>query len=119
MRLQIFRADIFLADFNATFFCAAHYVNEPLCIIFSLAGSQTTVTAGTLNISELSRTSSVTDLNDDILLTLDPHLRPATPDFEDPRSVEMYEEHKQLAKEYLKVSEPASIPGHSRNWSGL
>lgn len=35
---------------------------------------------------------------------LDPHLRPATPDLNDPRSRALFEEHKQLAQEYLTVN---------------
>ncbi|XP_031355328.1 mitogen-activated protein kinase kinase kinase 7-like [Photinus pyralis] len=40
---------------------------------------------------------------DNMYLLLDPHLRPATPDLDDPSSVSLFEEHKQLAQEYLKV----------------
>lgn len=40
---------------------------------------------------------------DNIYLLLDPHLRPSTPDFEDANSVGIFEEHKQLAQEYLKI----------------
>lgn len=41
---------------------------------------------------------------DSMCLLLDPHLRPATPDMKDPSSKALYEEHKQLAQEYLTVS---------------
>lgn len=40
---------------------------------------------------------------EDIYLFLDPHLRPVTPDFSNPRSRQIYEEHKQLAQEFLQV----------------
>ncbi|XP_018333081.1 mitogen-activated protein kinase kinase kinase 7 isoform X2 [Agrilus planipennis] len=40
---------------------------------------------------------------DNMHLLLDAHLRPATPDEHDPRSMALFEEHKQLAQEYLKV----------------
>lgn len=38
-----------------------------------------------------------------LLDSLDPHLRPVTPDYEDPKSVALLEEHWQLADEYWKV----------------
>lgn len=41
---------------------------------------------------------------DSMCLLLDPHLRPATPDLTDPRSKALFDEHKQLAQEYLTVS---------------
>jgi len=40
---------------------------------------------------------------DNMYLLLDSHLRPATPDPNDPASLGLFEEHKQLAQEYLKV----------------
>lgn len=40
---------------------------------------------------------------DSMYLLLDPHLRPATPDMDDPKSVALFEEHKQLAQDFLKV----------------
>lgn len=36
-------------------------------------------------------------------LMLDPHLRPATPDANSVISQRIYNEHKQMAQEYLKV----------------
>lgn len=56
-----------------------------------------------------TRTSSSTtthtnqDISGLLLESLDPHLRPATPDYSDPKSVELYEEHQKLAEEYWKV----------------
>lgn len=41
---------------------------------------------------------------DSMYLLLDPHLRPATPDMDDPKSVALFEEHKQLAQDFLKVN---------------
>lgn len=35
---------------------------------------------------------------------LDPNLRPLTPDLNNPESRQIFEEHKQLAEEYLKVT---------------
>lgn len=40
---------------------------------------------------------------ENIYFFLDPQLRPVTPDFSDPQSRQIFEEHKQLAEEYLKV----------------
>nr|CAH7729640.1 unnamed protein product [Callosobruchus chinensis] len=40
-----------------------------------------------------------------LLDSLDPHLRPVTPDFNDEKSVQLYEEHKKLVEEYCKVQE--------------
>lgn len=67
------------------------------------AGSTNTVQAGmqTTNVSNCDNKSDV-DL-DSMCLLLDPHLRPATPDLADPRSKALFEEHKQLAQEYLTV----------------
>ncbi|ENN76602.1 mitogen-activated protein kinase kinase kinase 7 [Dendroctonus ponderosae] len=77
-------------------------------------GSQNTVTAGTFSTSQISHTSP--DIDDDILLTtLDPHLRPATPDLDDPRSLEKFEEHKALAKEYLKMQTEMVLINQRRN----
>lgn len=39
----------------------------------------------------------------DLDTLLDPHLRPGTPDLSDQRSQQIFEEHKEMAKEYLKV----------------
>lgn len=36
-------------------------------------------------------------------MMLDPHLRPVTPDLTNEASVQIYEQHNQLTKEYLKV----------------
>lgn len=42
---------------------------------------------------------------DSVHLMLEPHLRPAPPDPRSDLSKQIFEEHKQLAKEYLKVSQ--------------
>lgn len=40
---------------------------------------------------------------ENMYMLLDPHLRPATPDLQDSYSRALFEEHKKLAQEYLKV----------------
>lgn len=42
--------------------------------------------------------------DDDLALMLEPNLRPPPPDLRSDLSKQIFEEHKQLAKEYLKVS---------------
>lgn len=53
------------------------------------------------------KTTTDTDDDDDDLasvhLMLEPHLRPAPPDLNSDLSKQIFDEHKQLAKEYLKV----------------
>lgn len=41
---------------------------------------------------------------DSMHMMLDPHLRPISPDLNNEESKRIFEEHKQLAQEYLKVS---------------
>lgn len=41
---------------------------------------------------------------DSMYLMLEPNLRPATPDPNSRVSLQIFEEHKDLAREYLKVS---------------
>lgn len=40
---------------------------------------------------------------DNMYMFLDPSLQPVRPDRSQPESTQIYEEHKQLAEEYLKV----------------
>lgn len=75
---------------------------------FDVSGSTNTVQAGV----QSTTTTTVPDGSshaesdlDSMYLLLDPHLRPATPDMDDPKSVALFEEHKQLAQDFLKVSE--------------
>nr|WAK98088.1 mitogen-activated protein kinase kinase kinase 7 [Colaphellus bowringi] len=63
-------------------------------------GTANTIQAGVQSSSESSHANQ--DL-DNMYVLLDPHLRPATPDYSEPKSVALFEEHKQLAKEYWKV----------------
>ncbi|XP_063916019.1 mitogen-activated protein kinase kinase kinase 7-like isoform X2 [Zophobas morio] len=61
----------------------------------------TTVEAG---IQSTKTTPDGTDPDlDEVYLLLEPHLRPATPDNENPQSVALFDEHKQLAQEYFKI----------------
>lgn len=73
--------------------------------MFSFSDSANTIQAGVQSTSETT-THTNQDIDDLYVLidSLDPHLRPATPDYSDPQSVAVYEEHKELAKEYWKVS---------------
>lgn len=43
---------------------------------------------------------------DSMHMMLDPHLRPISPDLNNEESKRIFEEHKQLAQEYLKVRDP-------------
>jgi len=66
-------------------------------------GTTNTVQTGVQNQS-VPEGQGQTDPNlDNMYLLLDPHLRPATPDPADPNSMGLFEEHKQLAQEYLKI----------------
>lgn len=73
-------------------------------VFFIVIGSTNTVQAGmqSTTVPDCGNKSDV-DL-DSMCLLLDPHLRPATPDMTDVRSKALYDEHKQLAQEYLTVS---------------
>lgn len=46
---------------------------------------------------------------DSMHMMLDPHLRPISPDLNNEESKRIFEEHKQLAQEYLKVGLITSI----------
>ncbi|GLV34596.1 TGF-beta activated kinase 1 [Carabus blaptoides fortunei] len=46
---------------------------------------------------------------DNMYMFLDPNLRPLTPDLNDPQSRHIFEEHKQLAEEYLKVQRDIAL----------
>uniref|UniRef100_A0A7G3AK56 Mitogen-activated protein kinase kinase kinase 7 n=1 Tax=Lutzomyia longipalpis TaxID=7200 RepID=A0A7G3AK56_LUTLO len=63
---------------------------------------------------EEDRGDSYTSLNlDSMHLMLEPHLRPATPDPENDLSMQIFEEHKQLAQNYLKLqTEIAYVTKH-------
>ncbi|RZB39257.1 mitogen-activated protein kinase kinase kinase 7 [Asbolus verrucosus] len=73
----------------------------------------TTVEAG---IQSTTNTPDGTDPDlDKMYLLLEPHLRPATPDAENPQSVALFEEHKQLAQEYLKVQTELAYLSQKKN----
>ncbi|CAH1972162.1 unnamed protein product [Acanthoscelides obtectus] len=75
---------------------------------FTFAGTASTIQAGVQSSSEKSSSSNGNqDLGKMFALldSLDPHLRPVTPDFNDEKSVQLYEEHKKLVEEYCKVQE--------------
>lgn len=70
-----------------------------------ISGSTNTVQAGVQSTATTVPDSSShqeSDL-DNMYLLLEPHLRPATPDLNDPKSRKLFEEHKQLAQDFLKV----------------
>lgn len=69
---------------------------------FFFVGAGTKIEAG-LQRTRTSTTHTNQDISNLLLESLDPHLRPATPDYSDPKSVELYEEHQKLAEEYWKV----------------
>ncbi|XP_077294350.1 TGF-beta activated kinase 1 isoform X2 [Arctopsyche grandis] len=69
-----------------------------------------TNTGGPTGTSTSDRPNSPTDQQqppepdlESMHMMLDPHLRPVTPDFTNEASVQIYEQHNQLTKEYLKV----------------
>lgn len=73
-------------------------------VLFFVIGSTNTVQAGMQN-TNTPNCDNKSDVDlDSMCLLLDPHLRPATPDLNDPRSKALFEEHKQIAQEYLTVS---------------
>lgn len=60
--------------------------------------------------------SSATDSDlENVYLFLDSPLRPATPDPNDPRSMNLFEEHKQLAQEYFKVQTELVLLSQEKN----
>ncbi|XP_012274170.1 mitogen-activated protein kinase kinase kinase 7 isoform X2 [Orussus abietinus] len=62
------------------------------------------------------KSSSTTNNDlDNVYRLLDAELRPLTPDYTCPRSREIFEEHKQLAQEYLKVQTEIALLGQHRN----
>ncbi|CAG9857344.1 unnamed protein product [Phyllotreta striolata] len=72
--------------------------------------------ADTLQSTEESRNVDQDISNMKILLdTLDPHLRPVTPDYNDPNSVALMEEHVELAKEYWKVQTELVLMTQKKN----
>nr|XP_023023008.1 mitogen-activated protein kinase kinase kinase 7-like [Leptinotarsa decemlineata] len=75
-------------------------------------GTANTIQAGVQSSSESSHGNQ--DL-DNMYVLLDPHLRPATPDYSEPKSVTLFEEHKQLAKEYWKVQTELVLLSQKKN----
>ncbi|XP_044272362.1 mitogen-activated protein kinase kinase kinase 7-like [Tribolium madens] len=73
----------------------------------------TTVEAG---IESTKSTPDGTDPDlDKMYLLLEPHLRPATPDADNPQSMALFEEHKQLAQEYFKVQTELAYVSQKKN----
>lgn len=75
-------------------------------VCLSIGSKNTTVEAGiqrTTDHPEGTDPDEDKKVLDEMYLFLDPHLRPATPDGENPQSMALFEDHKQLAQEYFKV----------------
>ncbi|KAG5894460.1 hypothetical protein JTB14_032491 [Gonioctena quinquepunctata] len=96
----------FLIGYTILRLCAAQKVfgtvDEPITEFgFNVKWGCTanTIQAGVQSSSESHANQDL----DNMYVLLDPHLRPATPDYSEPKSVALFEEHKQLAKEYWKV----------------
>lgn len=66
-------------------------------------GTANTIQAGVQSSTENQHTNQDISNMKVLLDSLDPHLRPATPDHSDPKSVALLEEHMKLAEEYWKV----------------
>ncbi|KRT79349.1 protein kinase, partial [Oryctes borbonicus] len=77
-------------------------------------GSTNTVQAG-MQSTKTPENVPPTDPNlDNMYMLLDPHLRPATPDLQDPYSRALFEEHKKLAQEYLKVQTELALTAQKK-----
>lgn len=63
----------------------------------------------------LLRNSTTSEDLDNVYRLLDADLRPLTPDQTCERSKEIFEEHKQLAQEYLKVQTEIALLGQHKN----
>ncbi|KAG7187881.1 hypothetical protein KM043_013858 [Ampulex compressa] len=63
----------------------------------------------------LLRNSTTNEDLDNVYRLLDAELRPLTPDNTCERSREIFEEHKQLAQEYLKVQTEIALLGQHKN----
>ncbi|CAK9807861.1 Mitogen-activated protein kinase kinase kinase 7 [Anthophora plagiata] len=69
-----------------------------------------------LKIKNSAQSNSTTDKDlDNVYRLLDADLRPLTPDHTCERSKEIFEEHKQLAQEYLKVQTEIALLGQHKN----
>ncbi|KOC70178.1 Mitogen-activated protein kinase kinase kinase 7 [Habropoda laboriosa] len=69
-----------------------------------------------LKIKNTAQSNSTTDKDlDNVYRLLDADLRPLTPDQTCERSKEIFEEHKQLAQEYLKVQTEIALLGQHKN----
>ncbi|CAG9812742.1 unnamed protein product [Phaedon cochleariae] len=79
-------------------------------------GTVNTIQAGVQKSSESSHHTNQDLSNMYVLLdSLDPHLRPATPDFSNPNSVALYEEHKKLAEDYWKLETELVLATQRKN----
>ncbi|XP_022916776.2 mitogen-activated protein kinase kinase kinase 7-like isoform X1 [Onthophagus taurus] len=73
-------------------------------------GASNSVQSGMQSSNVTQTVSNVDNLDPDIVMQLlDPHLRPATPDNNDPMSIALYERHLQLAEELCKVQTETAL----------
>ncbi|XP_003689810.1 LOW QUALITY PROTEIN: mitogen-activated protein kinase kinase kinase 7 [Apis florea] len=83
---------------------------------WELPNSDSSLESSILKIKNTTQSNSTTDKDlDNVYRLLDADLRPLTPDQTCERSKEIFEEHKQLAQEYLKVQTEIALLGQHKN----
>lgn len=83
---------------------------------WELPNSDPSLESSILKIKNTTQSNSTTDKDlDNVYRLLDADLRPLTPDQTCERSKEIFEEHKQLAQEYLKVQTEIALLGQHKN----
>nr|ADR83584.1 mitogen-activated protein kinase kinase kinase 7 [Apis cerana cerana]ADR83585.1 mitogen-activated protein kinase kinase kinase 7 [Apis cerana cerana] len=83
---------------------------------WELPNSDPSLESSILKIKNATQSNSTTDKDlDNVYRLLDADLRPLTPDQTCERSKEIFEEHKQLAQEYLKVQTEIALLGQHKN----
>ncbi|XP_050590385.1 mitogen-activated protein kinase kinase kinase 7-like [Bombus affinis] len=83
---------------------------------WGLPSSDSPLESPILKIKNTAQSNSTTDKDlDNVYRLLDADLRPLTPDQTCERSKEIFEEHKQLAQEYLKVQTEIALLGQHKN----
>ncbi|XP_003705183.1 mitogen-activated protein kinase kinase kinase 7 isoform X1 [Megachile rotundata] len=83
---------------------------------WELSSSEASLESPILKIKNPGQSNSTTDKDlDNVYRLLDADLRPLTPDQTCERSKEIFEEHKQLAQEYLKVQTEIALLSQHKN----
>ncbi|XP_034192855.1 mitogen-activated protein kinase kinase kinase 7 [Osmia lignaria lignaria] len=83
---------------------------------WEFSGSEPSMESSILKIKNSVPSNSTTDKDlDNVYRLLDADLRPLTPDQTCERSKEIFEEHKQLAQEYLKVQTEIALLSQHKN----